>query len=344
MSRKGMFKNLPSLGSMDEEIAPPAERSQPLLRPLLGNNGTVTSASSGAVGALAQAFGDSNARFQRAEQIEQQLAQGQTIIDLDPSLIDPSFIRDRMVSSDSLATLQEAIRENGQQVPILVRPNPTHPGRYQVAFGHRRLRVAVELNRTIRAVVREMTDEQVVVAQGQENNERRDLSFIEKCRFAAALEEKSFKRNTITAALAVPKSTLSEMLSIIEKIPLEVVDAIGPAPKTGRRIWMELSNLLVRKGSATRILNSLASPEFSQLDSDERLRRILLKPESVSPDRKMEKWTTTQGAALAKIRYDAKNVSITISRSLDPDFADEAVAQLKLLYERKRSLNSDKAA
>jgi ParB family chromosome partitioning protein len=343
MSRKGMFKNLSSPQTMDEETSSGPERSQPLLRPLLGNPSAAASASSGAVGALAQAFGESNARFQRAEQIEEQLARGQTIVELDPGLIDPSFVRDRMASSDSLDSLREAIRDHGQQVPILVRANPVHPGRYQVAFGHRRLQVAADLNRTVRAVVREMTDDQLVIAQGQENNERRDLSFIEKCRFAAALEEKSFKRATIMAALAVPKSTLSEMFSVIEKIPLEVVDAIGPAPKTGRRVWLELSNLLARKGAATRILHALTSPELLKLDSDERLRRILLKPRVPAAVRKVEKWSTLQGAAFAKIRYDAKNISITINRSLDPDFADEAVAQLKLLYERKRTENSDKA-
>ncbi len=88
--------------------------------------------------------------------------------------------------------LVEAIREQGQQVPILVRPHPDRPGRYQVAFGHRRLRAVAEIGIPVRAVVRDLTDEQLVVAQGQENNERRDLSYIEKARFAQKLQLRFF--------------------------------------------------------------------------------------------------------------------------------------------------------
>ncbi|WP_164125936.1 ParB/RepB/Spo0J family partition protein, partial [Stenotrophomonas maltophilia] len=67
------------------------------------------------------------------------------------------------------AAFRDLIRQHGQNVPILVRPKPGDTEGYEVAFGHRRLRAARELGIKVRAVVRSLTDEQLVIAQGQEN-------------------------------------------------------------------------------------------------------------------------------------------------------------------------------
>ena len=106
------------------------------------------------------------------------------------------------------------------------------------------MRAAVELKRTVRAAVKNLTDDELVIAQGQENNERQDLSFIEKSRFARRLEERGFRRDTIMTALSVYKSDLSNMLSVISRIPEEIIEAIGPAPSVGRRGWIDLAERL----------------------------------------------------------------------------------------------------
>jgi ParB family transcriptional regulator, chromosome partitioning protein len=137
-----------------------------------------------AVGSVATALGDlrdhNNAEVAT---LRRQLTEGQTIIELDADKIDSSFVSDRMDSSDEATEeLKELIRDQGQLVPILVRPHPKQQGRYQVAFGHRRLRAVRELGMKVRAVVREMTDEELIIAQGQENNARLDLTYIERAR------------------------------------------------------------------------------------------------------------------------------------------------------------------
>ena len=46
------------------------------------------------------------------------------IIEIDPALIDNSFVADRMESSEEQsAAFRDLIRQYGQNVPILVRPN-----------------------------------------------------------------------------------------------------------------------------------------------------------------------------------------------------------------------------
>lgn len=131
----------------------------------------------------------------KAEALEQQIARGEVVQDLDPNLIEPSFVEDRLArtADPDFRRLVDSIGTAGQQAPILVRPHPERAGRYQVAYGHRRLSACVELAQKVKAIVRPLTDTQLVVAQGKENAERRNLSFIERAQFAAHLEQKGFR-------------------------------------------------------------------------------------------------------------------------------------------------------
>ena len=72
----------------------------------------------------------------RADELEEQLRSGHAVVDLDPSTVDASFVPDRMAySEEAHRELVQAIKAEGQIVPILVRPHPQQ-GRYQVAYGH----------------------------------------------------------------------------------------------------------------------------------------------------------------------------------------------------------------
>ena len=126
----------------------------------------------------------------KVAQAEQNVS-GETIIELDPELLESSFVSDRMGVDDiAYAELLEAIRERGQDTPIQVRPHPTAEGRYQIVFGHRRARAAKDLRRPVRAVVKAISDADHVIAQGQENSARENLSFIERAMFAQRLVDR----------------------------------------------------------------------------------------------------------------------------------------------------------
>lgn len=141
---------------------------------------------SGAVGAMSRSLGQIATAAEEARAL---VAAGDKVVELDSGLIEKSFVADRLRSTSlDNEALVDSIRKHGQQVPILVRPHPTSAGRYQVAYGHRRLRAAEELHRPVRAVVKGLSDEELVVAQGQENSARTDLSYIERALFAAALD------------------------------------------------------------------------------------------------------------------------------------------------------------
>ncbi|AWN45419.1 plasmid partitioning protein RepB [Methylobacterium terrae] len=306
-------------GNPGATVEPPPEAPRPLVR-------------SGAVGAMGRSLGRIASAAAEARAM---VASGDRVVELDPGLIDGSFVKDRLSGDQQEhAAFVELIRERGQQVPILVRPHPSTEGRYQVAYGHRRLRAAAELGRPVRAVVKALTDEDLVVAQGQENSARADLSYIERALFAIALEDRGFDRATIMAALAVEKTQLSRLIGIGRAVPPQVVAAVGPAPKAGRPRWTALVEALAREGAGEAVTRILAAPDFSELSSDDRFARLLggLTAKAPQPAPTPAVWTNLGGRPVVRIERDPKRTQLTIDDTLEPDFAAYLIQSLPQLY------------
>ena len=189
----------------------------------------------GAVRAMGLSLQKLTAEADRGRVLQAQLEGGSNVVEIDPDCIDPSFISDRLSPADDdlFRELVESIATHGQQVPILVRPHPNQPGRYQIAYGHRRVRAASTLKKKVRAIIRALTNAELVIAQGKENLERRDLSFIERALFAKALEDEGFEPATVIAALTVHKAEMTRFIAVARSIPFNIIQAIGPAPRPG---------------------------------------------------------------------------------------------------------------
>jgi ParB family chromosome partitioning protein len=283
---------------------------------------------------IGNALREQNDRLGRADEIERRLAEGQSVVDLDVSAIDPSFVQDRMPGD--IDGLVESIRDQGQQVPILVRPHPEQPGRYQVAFGHRRLRALTELALPVKAVVRDLSDEQLVVAQGQENNEREDLTFIEKAQFAHRLN-KQFSREVVIAAMSLDRSNLSKMILLVDALPAELIAAIGSAPGIGRPSWQQLAELVAKTSSPNDASEFAASEAVQSLPSAERFKALIshLKP-TRSARGIPQVLSTPDGARLAQVLQSKSKLEITIDRKATPDFAAFVLEHLPGLYQEYR--------
>jgi len=281
---------------------------------------------SGAIGAMSSTLRGLAAKADAVAAVEQ----GSTVVELNAALIDASFIADRVADANdpSLATLVESIRESGQQVPVLVRPHPTAPGRYQIAFGRRRTRAAQILERPVRAVVRPLTDAELVIAQGQENLERRDLSYIERAFFALRLEEHGFPRETITAAMGVGKGDLSTLISVARSVPEDILSAIGPAPAAGRPRWMLLADRIkdVDRSALTRVMGD---PAFHAKGTDDRFAAIFAAV-APKPERKPKAhvWKDEQGRKLARVERSADRIALAFDERLEPGLADYVLDRL----------------
>ena len=274
------------------------------------------------------------------------LIEGETIVDVEPASIDASFVQDRLATDDQeFNELLEAIRERGQDSPILLRPHPSKAGRYMVVFGHRRLRVATLLGRKVRAVVKAMKDQEHVIAQGQENSARANLSFIEKAFFAANLARLNYDDDnaTILAALAIDRTTLSKMLSVAG-LSGEILRAIGPAKGIGRDRWYELKLLLEKPSNHEVALSAIGREDFSGLPSDERFNTLIAHLKATKPsqrgrsDLRTRNWTPADGSLAAEMTAEGKRFTLALkAKGADAKAFGEYLSEnLNQLYEAFR--------
>jgi ParB family chromosome partitioning protein len=274
--------------------------------------------------------------------MQEALLSGERVIELDPELVDASFIRDRLdgMPVDLEDELVQSIAENGQEVPILVRVHPTLKDRYQVAYGHRRLEAAKLLERKVLAIVRRLDDAEVVIAQGIENSARRNLSYIERAIFAANLEAGGFERTVIMKALSTDKTALSKLISVAKAVPADIVRAIGSAPGIGRRKWIAFADAL-SENPPSRLHRLFATAPFRQADSDTRfeLSAAELARKQTKADEATEyEWRPKSGDRIrAKIKAAAQSFTLALNTTDAAAFGDFISRRLDDLYEAYRS-------
>lgn len=297
----------------------------------------------GAIAAMGTSLKELTESALSASKMQEQLESGDAVIEIDPADVDASMVNDRLVAEidPDFDDLVESIRNSGQQVPILVRPNPASPARYQIAYGRRRMRAAAKIGAKVRAIVKEMTDSELVIAQGKENLDRKDLSFIEKAMFARQLEEQGFERLVIMAALSTDKGDLSRYITVAKTIPQDVVQAIGPAGKAGRARWIALGEKLAT-GSAP-VRRTLQSEEFKKLDSDGRFAMLF---NSLTERRasSAQPWVNDRGQKAGQVEQKSDRVVVTIDERVVPDFGSYLAGRLDELYAEFLKRKEDRAA
>ena len=192
-----------------------------------------------------------------------------SVQEIDPEMIEDTGLKDRLGNlDDDVAELRDSIAKHGQQVPILLRPHPTLSGRYQVVYGRRRLAAIRALRTPVKALIRTLSDEEAVLAQGQENNLRKDPSFIEKALFAGDLEEAGYDAKVVQDALNVNRSHTSHMRKVREAFPRHIIERIGAAPSIGWKRWYELASRLLDEKTDTTSVHPAPFPPG--LTSDQR--------------------------------------------------------------------------
>lgn len=287
-------------------------------------------AASGAVKAMGLSLGQIAEDADEARRLRE--AAGEQIISLDPALIDSAMIADRLSAGadndQTFEMLKESLRESGQQVPVLVRPHPDdakrRQGWYQTAYGHRRIRAARELDIQVKAIVRPLTDDALVLAQGKENAERRDLSFIERAFFAKGLIDHGFERATAQAALGAHKSEMTRLLQVADRIPIRIARAVGPAPKAGRPRWLALGDLLAHAANVEKAGDETSKKTFMKADSDQRFQLLfdrLSKPKAAPKPLAIK-------AGDGRVMAEMKGRVVTLSKNVPDGFSDYLASEL----------------
>jgi ParB family chromosome partitioning protein len=266
------------------------------------------------------------------------MSAGETVVELDPTQIDVSFVQDRLGDDpESFDELKQAIRTQGQSTPILVRPHPTTTGRFMTVFGHRRLRVARELGIPVRAVIKDVESIAHVIMQGQENSARANLTFVERAMFARKLQEAGQDKDVIKAALSVDDSLLSRMLSVVEVIPEAIIEVLGPSKRVGRDRWESLKKMLLKPQVRERALEVIQTTSFMAKSHDVRFEHLMstLRAASKRPPRQSNlpsRWQPADSLVTAEIRRTARTVNLTFEAPNARAFGDFVSASLDELY------------
>jgi len=139
------------------------------------------------------------------------------------------------ISPQELDELTKTVQEVGLLQPIIVRP--TKEGEYEVVVGERRYRAARQAGlKTVRAIVRDYTDEEVMELNLIENVQRSDLSAVEKGNCCKNLMKKYPERyptpEDIGAKIGVSGTTIRSWLQLV-KAPLELQRMVAASPKIG---------------------------------------------------------------------------------------------------------------
>ncbi|MGX9394125.1 plasmid partitioning protein RepB (plasmid) [Nitrobacteraceae bacterium UC4446_H13] len=293
--------------------------------------------SSGAVRSLKDSFSEVERENQ---ELRDRIAAGAMIIEIDTELVDPSPVSDRFRDDDTTTyeLLKQSIAQRGQEVPVLVREHPATPGRYQSAYGHRRVRIARELGIPVRAILKELSDEALVVAQGLENAPREDLSFIERAIFAVHIEDAGHKRSVVQDALAIDRAEASKLIAVANAIPRDIIDAIGKAPKIGRGRWQTFADMLADGAAVKRTRAAIADASFTAGDSDSRFFAAFN-----AAGRRAEPSTTRKsrsqhvvgrdGQRIVQVQRADRALKLAIDKKVPAEFADFLVNQLPDLFE-----------
>ncbi len=273
---------------------------------------------SGAIGAVSQSIADLKSR---------------SVIEVETDLIDNAGLLDRLDEDSDLDALIDSIRRYGQQVPVLLRPHPEKQGRFEVVYGRRRVSALIRIGQPVKALIRDLDDRDLIMAQGQENNARRDLTFIERANFAIQMRDQGYDRKVICDALHVDKTALSRMLSIADRLPDGLIHAIGAAPSIGRDRWKELADLadrvdwnpsvLVQGDSSDARFESILAELRRAAKPESRPRRLKTRPEIVHGE---------NGEKIAEISRRGRKTVLSFDRAGAAGFDDWLAAHLSEIH------------
>ncbi len=290
----------------------------------------------GVIGAAHRAIGDIRAERDRLRAIVES-GEG-WIQDLDPHAIDASPYPDRLPDDDphDFERFKRSLEEEGQKVPIQVRRHPSSSDRYQVVYGHRRWRAALELGRTVRAIEVEISDLDLVLAQGIENASRQDLTWIERALFASRMDDAGIKARHIYAALSIEDAELARMRSVYRTIPADIIEAIGRAPKVGRPRWLDLAKTISAAPNALKVVRAALSDANEANETSDQRFQVALKAIKPPPEARNTQIaiSDTSGTRLGVFMTSPREVRISAEGKLGTEFVRFIEEELPDLVER----------
>lgn len=127
----------------------------------------------------------------------------------------------RAFTEEELVELSESIKANGLLQPLVVRPASGESDRYELVAGERRLRAISRLGwRDVPVLVRDASDETILVLALVENLQREALNPLEEAEgFQALVERFGMTQSDIARAVGKDRSTVANLLRLLRLPP-----------------------------------------------------------------------------------------------------------------------------
>ena len=116
------------------------------------------------------------------------------------------------------------------------------------------------------------------------------------------------------------------------RIPRDIIEAIGPAPKAGRDRWLDLAEKLSREGVLDLARATLSKPEFAAASDDRfnKLSEIISQKKARASQSAV--LTSLDGKAIAQIKQDERSVTLVVDQKGVPDFGAYLIKTLPEIY------------
>ena len=151
---------------------------------------------------------------------------GQNLVPIDRIRANPDQPR-RAFDEKELQDLAASIREKGVIQPLILRPHPVVAGQYEIVAGERRWRAAQMAGvHALPAVVRELSDTEVLELAIVENIQRADLNPLEEAQgYRQLMDRFGHTQERLAEALGKSRSHIANLLRLLT-LPEPVLELV----------------------------------------------------------------------------------------------------------------------
>lgn len=228
---------------------------------------------------------------------------------LEPAHVLDRYPPDRVREAFADASFMELVRSieaNGQDQPILVRPHPALPDRYEIAYGRRRREACRRLGIKVRARVKPLSDDELLRVMIRENEERAPLSLYERGAFVRRLaEQERLSVRALAAALGISAGYVSRLMRL-PVLPEDLAALIGDPRPLSMRVLEELAAVVADPAAVERALVGWGTirPAATPEQRARQVIRLATEPPAPSPvaDGDTRRLTAADGRAIGTAR------------------------------------------
>jgi len=233
--------------------------------------------------------------------------------------LEPSPFQPRIkMNPEALDDLATSIKARGILQPLLVRPHPDQPGRYQIIAGERRWRASQQAGlHEVPVLVRDLSDVETMAAALVENLQRQDLNAIEEAEgYKRLVDEFRMTQEMLAESVGKSRSHIANTLRLLNLPPM-VLEEVKKGTLTAGHARALLAHPEPEKAALSVIARGLNVRQTEALSSR--------KPETVTTTKAKDPETEALARDLSEqlglrvdIVFDGNGGSVRLSyKSLD---------------------------